>query len=315
MHVQPLSVLDRDAERLLRMRALEHARDADTGVQQLQTALQTGKIGMVCLYDDEDEPRGLAAWRWQDEARSYAQVIMLYTPLASPPEPGEALVDYLVTALGAEPTLKVIEARVRDESPGVRESWTRHGFVFFERCRMLLRLGQLPLPVVPTPIGFSVTGWDDEYLPQIDELIATAHRQSIDIAAVPDAPVSSIVESMRRLRSGTLSGAGTWNDAASLIAFDDKRKQVVGCVAVSQTNGSAVVVDIAVHPAYQRRGLARLLMVRSMTACLKQRLMSISLAVTTRNPGRSLCNQLGFQTTTCGEVAIWWYDGRQTTYQ
>ncbi len=314
MHVRPLSVLDGDSERLLRMRALEHARDANASVHHLRTALETGRISAICLYEDTDVPRGLAAWRWQDEARSYAQIIMLYTPLESPPEPGAALVDYLFSSLRGEPALKVIETRMRDESPGVREAWSQRDFVFFERCRMVLRLGQLPLPVIPTPVGFRVTSWDDEYQAQIDQLIAAAHRQSIDAAAVPDTPVSAIVESLRRLRNGDLPGAGTWNPAASRIVID-KRGQVAGCVAVSQTNGSAVVVDIAVHPAYQRQGLARLLMVRSMTACLRQRLMAISLAVTTRNPGRSLCNQLGFQTTNCGEVAIWWYDGRQIAWR
>ena len=316
MHVRLLSVLDNDSETLLRMRAREHARDADSSVQHLQAALEAGKISAVCLYDDSDVPRGLSAWRWQDDAHSYAQVIMLYTPWESPPELGAAMVDYVFSTLRNTTDLKVLEVRMRDDSPGVRDAWVQHDLVIFERCRMALRLGHLPLPLIPTPDSFRVVPWGDDHQRQVTQLIAAAHQQSVDTVAVPDTPTDVIVETLRRLRMGDLPGAGNWNPAASLVVLD-RYNQVVGCIAVAelQMDGTAVVKEIAVHPVYQRQGLARLLIVRSITACLKQGLVSVSLAVTTRNPGRTLCNQLGFQATHCGEVAIWWHDGRQLAWR
>lgn len=315
MHVRPLSVLDDDSRTLLWLRAHEHARDAEHSMEHFQAALEAGKINAVCLYNEADEPRGLSAWRWQDDAHSYAQVIMLYTPQDSPPELGAALVDHVFSACSAG-GLEVLEVRMRDDSPGVRDAWMRHNLVVFERCRMTLRLGHLPLPLIPTPDHFRVEPWTDAHQHQVDQLIAAAHAHSVDSVAVPDTPTSIIVETLRRLRMGDLPGAGNWNPAASLVVLD-RYHQVAGCIAVTelQMDGTAVVKEIAVHPVYQRQGLARLLTVRSMAACLKQGLVSVSLAVTTRNPGRTLCNQLGFQATHCGEVAIWWHDGRQLVWR
>jgi ribosomal protein S18 acetylase RimI-like enzyme len=95
----------------------------------------------------------------------------------------------------------------------------------------------------------------------------------------------------------------------------DRRGHVIGYAAVSALNAGAQIVDLAVLPAHRRRGLARVLSVRSMTICQRRGLDSVSVAVTTRNPARQLYNQLGFQAVDCGEVAIWWRDSRQLKWQ
>jgi ribosomal protein S18 acetylase RimI-like enzyme len=304
--------LGEDGEALLRMRALGKARAVERSIEQIRNALEGGKLSAACLYDDDNTPRGLAAWRWQDTAHTQAQVILLYTQPIAPPHLGEALVDYVFSELTRVTTLQVIETRMRDDSPGTRAAWTRRDVVFFERCRMVLLLGQLPLPIVPTPDGYHVLRWDDQYQPQVEQVAATVYEGEIDTVAVPD--MGWISGNLRKLRAGEVAGVGTWNTDASLVAVD-KRDHVAGYIAIATTAGSAHVVDLGVHPSHRRRGLARSLLIRSLMVCLKQGLSAVSAGVTTRNVVRPLYNQLGFQTTDCGEVGIWWRDRRQIDWR
>jgi GNAT superfamily N-acetyltransferase len=312
VRIQPLSALGEDGEALLRMRALGKARDVDRSIDQIRSALDGGKISAVCLYDDDSAPRGLAAWRWQDAGHNQAQVILLYTQPIAPPILGGALVDYVFSELTRVNTLQVIEARIRDESPGVRAAWNHRDMVFFERCRMVLLLGRLPLPIVPTPNGYRAVRWDERHQLQAEQVASAAYEGEIDAVAVPD--VGWMIGNLRQLRSTGVAGIGVWNPEASLVVLD-KRDRVAGYIAIANAGGSAQVVDLSVHPAHRRRGLARSLLIRSLTVCLRQGLSAVSAAVTTRNMVRQLYNQLGFQTTDCGEVGIWWRDRRQIAWR
>lgn len=314
MQIHVLTTLDEDSESLLRMRALERTRDVESSVQQMRAALEGGKLSGACLYDDEQMPRGVAAWRWHDSRQTYAQVLVLYTQPVAPPELGESLVQHVFSGLADVPTLNVLEVRMRDHSPGVREAWTRRGVVFFERCRLTRLLPQLPIPVLPVPEPYRVTRWEADHQPQVEQVASAAYAGTLDGVVVPDTQPSRIVKSLRRLRTGQLPGVQAWNVEASLVVLD-KRDQVVGYIAVVLGNDSALIADLAVHPSHLKRGLAQVLLVRSMTLCYQQGLPSISFAVTTRSPVRELCDQLGFQETDCGEVGIWWRDGRQLAWK
>ncbi len=314
MRIEPLKVLTPDSESLLRMRDLAHPRDIEASLHHMRAALEAGKLFVLCQYDDYDLPRGIAAWRWHDSRHSYAQIIVLYTQPVTAPEMGEELVRHLFRSMGEVPTLNVIETRMRDESPGVRDAWARRGVVFFERCRMARYLQQSPIPVVPVPRNYRLAIWGEEHRDQVEQLASTVYAGTIDAVVVPDTQPSRIVKSLRRLQGGEFAGVDAWNQEASLVVLD-KRDQVVGYIAVALGGGGALVADLAVHEAHRRRGLARVLLVRSMTACFKQGVTSISFAATTRNPVRTLCNQLGFQAADCGEVGLWWRDGRQSAWK
>jgi ribosomal protein S18 acetylase RimI-like enzyme len=202
----------------------------------------------------------------------------------------------------------VIEVRARDEAPGVRAAWRRHDFVVFERCRMLRPLGVAPLPLLPVPIGYRVVPWQDDYSDAAAEIAAAVYEDSIESAAVPG---SQVIEHLRKAWG---SGSELQGAEASRVMLD-RRGQVVGYVAVSMPDGDAQIADLAVLPGHRRRGLARVLLVRSMTVCRQRGLDTVSVAVTTRNPARQLYNQLGFRPIDCGEVAIWWQDGRQLNWR
>jgi ribosomal protein S18 acetylase RimI-like enzyme len=313
MRIESLDRLTPDAESLLRARALERASEVETSLQQLRRAFEAGKLAGACLYEDQ-QARALAIWRWNDSHQTYAQVLVLYIPPAASDEWGEQVVDHVFATLIQTPTLAVIEARLRDQSPGVRDAYTRRGMAFFERCRMVRPLRLTPIPVLPVPDKFRLIPWDDSHQAQIEAIASTAYQGSIDAVVVPDTQPQRIVKSLRRLRSAQWPGVDAWNTDASQVILN-KQDQVVAYIAAATSGESALIGDLAVHPDYRRRRLARLLMVRAMVACFRQGLASVSLAVTTRSPMRPLCNQLGFQPTDCGEIALWWKDGRQSAWR
>ncbi len=309
-----VSTLGEDGEALLRQRAEFNARDPDQSVQQISGALSAGRLSAVNLYDDAGTLCGLSAWRWVDSGSTHAQVILQYTVSESPPDMGDALVGYVFSELMREHALAVIEARMRDESPGVRESWLRRDAVLFERCRLVLTLGVLPLPVLPAPAGYQVVRWDDRHQAAVETLAAEVRNGTVDEVAAPELCGGHAAEVLRRWRGTTASRGQAWSDAASLVALD-RRGNVVGYVALTIDDQNAQIIDLGIQASHRRRGLARLLAVRSLAACMELGVVRVSLGLTTRNPVRLLCTQLGFQPTDCGEVALWWRDGRQTVWR
>ena len=309
MRLHPLRLLSSDAESLLRMRAAEHARDPEGSLAQIRRAMEHGRLQAVCLYDDAEKPRGFAAWRWHGD--DHAQVIVQYVLPIVAPALGEALVDYIFSELMRAHDVQVIEARMRDGSPGVRAAWARHEAVFFERCRLIRSLSQVPVPILPSPPGYRVERWAEGLLPQIEAVALAAHQDGIEAVAVPEIAGGSLTG---RLLSARPPDDKQWRSDLSLAALD-RANRVVGCVAVTTVRGDAAVLDLAVHPQHRRRGLGRLLLARSMAACRAAGLTVMTVGVTTRNPARRLADQLGFQPATCGEVAIWWRDGRQMVWR
>lgn len=309
-HIEPLHTLGAAGEALLRARAEKRGRESGLAVQQIADALSAGKLSAAAVYDDQGAMRGIAAWRWQDAAQAYAQVILTYIEAGAPAELAQALVSRVFVMLQSA---IVIEIRLRDNSPGVRDAWIDYDFAVFERCRMVRALGRVPVPVVAPPAGYRLVRWDDSHQPAAEQVARLAVQGTIDDTAVPDVHGERGAESLRRLRSGQFAGADTWNRDASLVVLEPGG-EVAGYVATVNAEGMGVIAHVAVHPEHRRRGLARFLMARAMYACEQQGLTMIGLAVTTRNPARSLYNQLGFQTTECGEVAIWWRDGRQLAW-
>jgi ribosomal protein S18 acetylase RimI-like enzyme len=308
VHIEPLRALNTATENLLRERAEEKGRDGEATLRQIGEALVARKVEAVCLSDDARVPRGIVVWRWPDRGQVYAQVLVFYVQAESPSTLSEALVDYVFSELIRVRSLQVIEVRARDDAPGVRAAWQRHDFVLFERCRMVRPLGVTPLPVLPVPNGYRVASWQEEYSDAAAEIAAAAYQDSIESTVVPGS------RGIDQLRKAWASGSEQPGADASRVMLD-KRGRVVGYVAMSVPNGDAQVVDVAVLPAHRRRGVARALLVRSMTVCQQRRLDAVSVAITTRNPARPLYNQLGFHAVDCGEVAIWWRDGRQLKWR
>ncbi|MBN1565555.1 MAG: GNAT family N-acetyltransferase [Anaerolineae bacterium] len=305
MHIHPLRALDPVSERLLRTRAEHRDRDPDESVASIRAALAAGRIEAAALLDDDETAHGIAAWRWSDRERTYAQVLFLYTPRDADPDHSALLVDHIVTTLTATPDLRVIEARLRDEAPGIRPAWRNHDFVIFERCRVRRSLSHdTLLPIIPIPNGYHVVPWRTQHNAQAEAIATNAHRGGVEPVAVPNM-MQHHLATLRSARTGP-----DWSAEASSIALD-KQNQVVGYVAVTRSDETATILDLAVDPAHQDRGLAGALLIRTMRICLHQGIPAITAVFTMQNPIQLLFNRLSFHPVDCGQIAVWWYDKRQ----
>lgn len=314
IRIEALHTLEAEESRLLRQRADQRGHDAESSVAQLRDALEVGRLRGAGVYDDEGIARGFAAWRWLGPVQTHAQVLVLYVEPEAAPSWGQALVEYVFNALHQSPALDIIEVRFRDEAPGAREAWLRRDLVLFERCRMVRPLRTTPIPVVPLPRQVEIVPWRDEFRESVERVAVQAHEGGIEAAAAPHvAGEERLVERLRRLWAGQLAGVDAWNPAASLVVLD--KGTVVGHIALAQAGQDAHIIDLALDPAYQRRGIARALLVRSMTLCLKQGAQAVVLPLTMGNRAHETCVGLGFQAANCGEVAVWWRDGRQLVWQ
>ncbi len=308
--IEPLYRIDAEGETLLRVRAIYAGRNVDRSIDQVRDALALGKLTAVALYDERRAMRGIAAWQWQDVARTRVQVIMLYVEPSVSRETGGVLGDHVFRTLSQVPTLDVIEARARDDSPGVWNAFLEHGALFFERCRMQRRLGDIPLPVVAPPNGYRISHWRDDFDHALEQVAAAAHENDLEAAVVPH---NNVARTLHRLRAGEL--LDRWNAATTLVGLD-RDGQPVGHAVVSAVGDEAGrLVDLAVHPRHRRQGLGRALMVRALQACRAQGIVTLTVGVTTRNPARRLLDHLGFSAVDCGRVAIWWRDGRQLAWR
>ncbi len=315
MRIEAVQGLDAGSEALLR-RAVAEAMpdDADFMVKEIRAALETGEKQACCLYDAGGVPRGVAVWGWGDSTREAAAVDWLTLDSGSPARWGRALVDHLWKTLTALPSLLMIAARLRGQPPGVRGALRRRGAVVFERCLMVRDLLAEPLPVVETPAGIRVARWADEHQPEAEAVAMAAHAGGVDEVVVIEARPGQLVESLRAIRAGRHPEMGRWHEAASLVALAADG-DVIAYLAVADLATMGFVADLGVRPDHRRRGLGRLLMVRSMTICREEGCPAMGLAVTTANPARRLYDGLGFRATRCGQTAVWWRDGRQSRWR
>ena len=110
--IEPLRVLDTAGEGLLRLRAQEHGRDGDSSIRRIKEAVESGRLTAVGLLNDQNVLHGIAAWRWQDRYKTYAQVLLLYAVSSVPATWGALLVEHLFATLESRPALEVIEVVV-----------------------------------------------------------------------------------------------------------------------------------------------------------------------------------------------------------
>lgn len=282
--------------------------EPDARLSRWRADVATGAASAVALLDAGGAWRGIALWRARD-AGTQVQIEALTLAPDTPAAAAEALVERVLRTIQLAPALQAIEVFMRGAPASIRAALARRSFAFFERCLMIRPL-DLPVPPAAAPPGYRVETWSDAHQPAVEVTARMGQAGSIDAVAVPEGQSDRIGEVLRALRAGTYPGLDAWNDAASLVVLapDDT---VAGYIAVVVARGMPYVADLLVHPAHRRRGLARLLMTRSLAICREQGAAQCGLAVTTLNPARALYERLGFTAVECGESAIWWRDGRQ----
>jgi len=312
--IAPLPALEGPSADLLRAALMVSApsgRNIEAFYDWIKNSFDQGQSRAMGLVEGDDL-RGLAIYQFADEHNSYVRIMVLHMVPDAAETEGATFVHALFDQLTALPALEVIECGARHESPGVREALIQRGAVYFERCRMVRALNHLPEAALPD--GYVLAQWGDEHQTQAGQIGMVAMEGSVDEVAVPEAQRSMIGEVLGQLRANEYPGIDAWIPEASFVLLNSAGR-VIGYVATVTVGGMGWIADIAIHPDHQRRGLARLLMIRAMQVCQQQGMETMGLAVTTRNPARHLYEQLGFLADDCGSSAIWWRDGRQLAWR
>lgn len=314
MRIEHLHALTDDAEFVLRHRAAARAQEPTRTIEQMRQALAGGNIRAVCVYDSQNDPVGFAAWRGHHESwgLNRAQLVILYVLPDAPSDYGPALVKLIFSDLATAPDLDVIEIRMRDDVSGVREAWAERDVAFFSYCRLVRYLGGVPLPVLPLPPRYDLVPWDPSLAPKVERLALKAHQQSIDSVVVPDRSGPALVRRLRELQNGHLAGVGDWYPEVSLVALHKGR--VVGYIMLAKSDDTVMIVDHAISPQHRAQGVGRILLLRSLIRCHQERVPTVMADVTRGYEAYNLYAHLGFQPTACGEVGIWWRDGRQKVW-
>jgi ribosomal protein S18 acetylase RimI-like enzyme len=305
--------LNPEAERLLRGALNAADQDTEGELRAIRAGLSGGSLA-AGLVRETDTPLGLAIWRWEDPDRRFGAVDWLTVRTGAPESAGEALVAGVWAALGASPALAMIGARLRGDPPGVRTALARRACVVFERHFMLYSLRGFKPSTDTLPDGYRLAAWTDGHQAAVEALAVLSLEGSPDSVVLSEAQPDQMAASLRQLRTGAYPGSGPWNDAASrvMLAADGA---VAGYLAATDMGRLGFIMDGAVHPAHQRRGLAHHLIEHCLAAYRSQGFEAVGLAVTALNPARQLYEGMGFVTLDVGQTAIWWADGRQLAWQ
>ena len=313
LHFQPITALNGPVEAVLRAALQAADRDVNGSLIAVRAGLAAGEMQAAVLTKD-GAPLGLALWRWEDPACQYAAVDWLIVADGAPPASGEALVAGVWDALHAAAAPAMIAARVRADPPGVRDALARREAVVFERHFMLCSLRDALPAAKALPAGYQIVPWEDAHQAAVEAVAEGSLAGSIDAVVLADAQPGRMGLTLRQIRDGQNPEAGPWNAAASWVALAPE-KTVAGYVGTIDLGTMGFVVDIAVAPDHRRRGLARALLQRCQATCQTQGRTGVGLVVTAGNPAQSLYESLGFRTLDVGETAVWWADGRQTTWK
>lgn len=197
----------------------------------------------------------------------------------------ETLLKHLLELLLNSPQVDRIEAQLLLHPAGSHAATFRSaGFDIYQRLFMVQPLrGHWTPPAVHLPAGLELRPWSEEDLAPAARLICEAYR---------DHPDSLINDQYRTVHGSTrflnnivrYSGCGTFAAPVSHVITDRTRREPIALVLGSRVSPqSGHITQLCVHPAYRRKGLARLLLSVAAFCFMRQGATEISLTVTEAN--------------------------------
>ncbi len=197
----------------------------------------------------------------------------------------ETLLKHLLELLLNSPQVDRIEAQLLLHPSGSHSGIFRSaGFEVFRRLFMVQILsGHWTPPAVNLPGGLELRPWSEEDLAPAARLICEAYRGH---------PDSLINDQYRTVHGSTrflnnivrFAGCGTFAAPVSHVVVDRTRREPIALVLGSRVSPqSGHITQLCVHPAYRRRGLARLLLSIAAFCFMRQGAAEISLTVTEAN--------------------------------
>ena len=162
--------------------------------------------------------------------------------------------------------------------------------------------GQAPPPEPHWPDGVQLITVRHVPFDELTALDWKAYRGTPDESLLSDTP-----EGNRELLSNALAGLfGPYLDDASPAAKDSAGALVGFAVGCQESLRSGILLDLAVHPNFRRRGLGEALVLRVLRALLALGYVKAHLWVTEGNsPARTLYEKVGFTVDASAAIYRW----------
>ena len=203
----------------------------------------------------------------------------------SPHEIEETLLKHLLETLQNSPHIDRIESQLLLHPSGSHAGiFRRAGFRIYRRLFMVQAL-QAPRnpPTVDLADELELRPWRDDELPRAARLISEAYRDHTD--GLINDQYGSVHGSLRFLNNIVrYSGCGVFSAPVSHVVVHRPSGELVALLLGSRVSPeSGHITQVCVHPAYRRRGLARMLLAVAASCFLRQGASEISLTVTEAN--------------------------------
>jgi ribosomal protein S18 acetylase RimI-like enzyme len=237
-------------------------------------------------------------------------------PPAGSPAPAqeieETLLRHLLETLTNSPNVDRVESQLLLHPAGMHAGVFRQaGFELFHRLFMVQPLaGRWTSPFVDLPAGLELRPWRDEDLNGAARLISEAYQGHPD--SLINDQYHSVHGSLRFLHNIVrYAGCGAFSGQASHVIVDRGSRDLAALVLGSRVSPqSGHITQLCVHPAYRRRGLARLMLSVAAAHFVRQGVSEISLTVTEANQDAiDLYTSEGYECRHRFDAAVWRRNG------
>jgi len=223
----------------------------------------------------------------------------------------ETLLRHLFELLVNSPHVERIEAQLLLHASGTFGTIFRDaGFEIFRRLFLVQPVqGHSKPPQANLPANLELRSWREADLAPAARLICESYRDH------PDSQINdqyrSVHGSMRFLNNIVhYAGCGSFSQQASYVVVERASRELAALVLGSRVSGqSGHLTQVCVHPAFRRRGLARMLLTQAAHSFMRLGAAEISLTVTEANAEAiELYKDEGYTCAHSFDAAVWLRD-------
>ena len=223
----------------------------------------------------------------------------------------EMLLQHLLELLVNSPQVDRIESQLLVHSSGTHATaFHKAGFELYRRLFMVQQLQNLWTPPrIDLPGELELRPWRDEDLTPAARLICEAYRDHPD--SLINDQYRSVHGSMRFLNNIVhYAGCGSFSQQASYVVVERTSGELAALVLGSRISGqSGHLTQVCVHPAFRRRGLARMLLAQAAFSFIRLGATEVSLTVTEANAEAiQLYTDEGYTCAHSFDAAVWLRD-------
>lgn len=220
----------------------------------------------------------------------------------------QTLLRHLLELLLNSPHVERIEAQLLLHPSGAYGTiFGEAGFEIFRRLFLVQQLrGDSKPPQVSLPANLEFRPWREADLAPAARLICEAYRDHPD--SLINDQYRSVHGSMRFLNNIVhYAGCGTFSQPASYVVVERASRELAALVLGSRVSSqSGHLTQVCVHPAFRRRGLARMLLTQAAHSFTRLGASEISLTVTEANADAiELYTDEGYTCAHSFDAAVW----------